>query len=73
MTNNPNEYGCDVCGDRVIWTRHTQYSGSHYLCRTCAEQESDFGINDYMRDWEYKVYSIPATHRPSSFGALKAM
>ncbi len=40
------------CDKPARWIRHTQFSGDHPFCGTCARKEKGFGISDSYQDWE---------------------
>ncbi len=72
MNCDKNDPTCDICGSQVMYERHTQFAGTHYFCKTCAEKETDFGTEiDGQYFWEQKTYNVPSSHQPVSSGALK--
>jgi len=43
---------CIECDEPAVWTRHTQFAGSHPYCDNCAALEDDFDENDSTTGWE---------------------
>lgn len=43
---------CIECDEPAVWTRHTQFAGSHPYCDHCAALEDDFDENDSTTEWE---------------------
>lgn len=43
---------CIECDEPAVWTRHTQFAGSHPYCDYCAALEDDFDENDSTTGWE---------------------
>ena len=39
-------YRCCDCNEEAVWTRVTQYSGTHHFCDKHARMEENFGVWD---------------------------
>ena len=37
---------CDMCDNKAVWIRYTQFSGDHHFCLDHAKLEKDFKKSD---------------------------
>ena len=51
MDSDPKREKCVDCEDFAVWTRYTQFSGSHPFCDKHAKLEKDFLEEDSYKYW----------------------